>query len=380
MKIDSKLPEVGTTIFTVMSALAAEHQAINLAQGFPNFDPPSDLLELLKDSILGQHHQYAPMAGLMSLRESIAEKFQITHNKHVNPETEICITSGASEALFSAIQAFIKSGDEVVCIEPCYDLYKPAIKSAGGVYIPYVCEAPDFNIDWTYVQSLFTSRTRMIIINSPNNPSGKTFSKEDLDQLSKITADTNIIVLSDEVYEHITFDGNKHNCTFAHDVLKTRTISAFSFGKTYHCTGWKIGYCLAPKNLMNEFKKIHQFNVFSVPHFPQVALAKYLKNKEVYLSLSSFYEAKRNLFEKAMKDSKFRALPSSGSFFQLYDYSAISDLDDMAFAQNLTIEHGVAGIPVSSFYSTPQDSKLIRFCFAKTDDILLKAADKLKIL
>lgn len=377
MVFNSKLPHINTNIFTIMSSLANEHQAINLAQGFPNFDPPEALLQLTSDALFLSKNQYAPMAGLIELRTSISEMILAKHSININPNTEICITSGASEALFSAIQALVHDGDEVICIEPCYDLYEPVIRLCKGVYIGIPSEGPNFEIDWNLIESKVSDKTKLIIINSPNNPTGQLITKEDLDKLYHIIKNHNILILSDEVYEHLVFDNKKHFSILAHDKLSERSLVVFSFGKTFHCTGWKIGYAVGPENLLFEFKKVHQFNVFCVPHFIQFALAEFLKNPASYNYLGGFYQEKRDLFQSLMSSSKFKALPSQGSFFQLYDYSEITEENDKDFAKRLTIEAGVAGIPISAFYGDEPKKQYIRFCFAKTVDILEQAAEKL---
>lgn len=375
--ITSKLPAVGTTIFTVMSALAREHNAINLSQGFPDFQPDKRLAEAVSNSILAGNNQYAPMAGLMSLREKIASKTEFLYSAKVDPETEITITAGGTQALFTAILSVVKENDEVILFAPAYDSYAPAIELAGGRAIYYDLEAPSFVVDWQKVKKLITQRTRMIIINTPHNPSGKTLNAFDMMQLEKITKGTDIIILSDEVYEHILFDNLEHQSVLRFPKLAERSMVVNSFGKTYHATGWKVGYCIAPKNLTTEFRKVHQFNVFSVNSPAQFAYSEILDHPELYQELSSFYQQKRDFFRNALKASKFKLLDCQGTYFQLVSYKNISDQKDTDFTQWLTREKGVAAIPISVFYRHGIDSKIIRFCFAKENSTLEKAAELL---
>ncbi len=374
--IKSKLPGVGTTIFTIMSALANEYKAINLSQGFPDFDSPPDLIELVNKFMKQGMNQYAPMQGLLSLREQIAIKTKELYGTEYDPETEINITSGATQALYTAITAMIREGDEVIVLEPAYDCYIPAIQLAGGVPVCIPLTGPDFKIDWSIVRKAMTFRTRMILINTPHNPAGTIFSKNDFLELERMTKGTEIIVLSDEVYEHIVFDGHKHESVMNYAGLRERSFIVFSFGKTYHTTGWKIGYCLAPSNLMTEFRKVHQFVVFTSNTPIQYALAEYLKNKN-YLLLPDFFQKKRDYFLKLISGSRFTYTPSAGSYFQLLNFSAITKEKDTAFAKRLTKEFGVASIPVSVFYQKPPEVKLLRFCFAKKEQTLEKAAELL---
>jgi methionine transaminase len=378
MNIKSKLPNVGTTIFTIMSALANEHNAINLSQGFPDFDCPDLLKQLVNKHLEGGKNQYAPMAGVPLLRERLAGKIERMYGHGVNPDTEITITAGATQALFTAITTFIGSGDEVILIEPAYDCYRPAIEVVGGVPIAYELSAPDYKIDWTAVQQLVSDKTRMIIMNTPQNPIGKTLKETDLMALEKLTSGSDILVLSDEVYEHLIYDGAEHQSVLRYPELFKRSLAVYSFGKTFHNTGWKIGYCVAPDYLMKEFRKVHQFNVFSVNSFVQYGIADFLEDPESYLTLPNFYQQKRDFFGEAMIGSRLKPLTSEGTYFQLFDYSEISDELDTDFAKKLTIEHGVAAIPISVFYSSGRQDKMIRLCFAKTEAILERAGELLK--
>ncbi len=374
--IKSKLPGVGTTIFTIMSALANECNAINLSQGFPDFDSPPDLIELVHDYMKKGMNQYAPMQGLLVLRIQLAEKTKALYSVNYDPETEINITSGGTQAIYTAITSMVREGDEVIVLEPAYDCYIPAIQLAGGVPVCIPLIGPDFKIDWSVVRKAMTFRTRMIMINTPHNPAGTVFSKEDFLELERITKGTEIIVLSDEVYEHIIFDGLKHESVMNYEGLRERSFVVFSFGKTYHTTGWKMGYCLAPTNLMAEFRKVHQFVVFTSNTPIQYALADYLKNKS-YLELPAFFQQKRDYFLSLISGSRFTFSPSKGTYFQLLDYSAITKEKDTNFAKRLTKEFGVASIPISVFYQKSPDTKLLRFCFAKKNETLEKAAELL---
>jgi methionine transaminase len=381
MPFQSKLPNVGTTIFTVMSALAEQHGAINLSQGFPNFDTPEALKRLVNKYLKKGMNQYAPMTGLPVLRERLAEKIKFLYQNTINPQTEITITAGGTQGLFTAIAAFVKAGDEVITIEPAYDSYAPSIELVGGVVVPYRLEAPQYQIDWEAFSKLITAKTRMIIINTPNNPTGKILKINDLQQLEKITEGSDILILSDEVYEHLIFDGQTHQSVMRFPKLFQRSIASFSFGKTFHATGWKMGYVVAPETLMHEFRKVHQFNVFSVNTPLQYAIAEYLVDKNNYLHLPDFYQKKRDFFLNVMKNSRFKPLKSEGTYFQLFDYQAISDELDVDFSKRLTTEFGVAAIPVSVFYTNEQkESKIIRLCFAKTEATLAEAAKRLSAI
>ncbi len=374
----SKLPHIGTTIFAVMSALANEHGAINLSQGFPNFDPPQALRDLVMKYMNQGMNQYAPMPGVPALRKVIAEKIHSLYGLEVDPETEITVTSGGTQALFTAIAALIGPGDEAILVEPAYDSYGPAIEVQGGVAVSYELAAPDYRVDWARLEQLVSPRTRMIIVNTPHNPTGKTFTAADLHALEQIAERHDLWVLSDEVYEHLIFDGRKHESVFWYPKLYSRSLAVFSFGKTFHNTGWKMGYCVAPPYLMKEFRKVHQFNVFSANTPIQHALAEFLQRPEEYLGLPAFYQQKRDYFLQAIAGSGLRPIPCEGTYFQLADYSPVSDLPDFEFCQWLTREIGVAAIPVSSFYVHKRDEKVLRFCFGKTEELLERAGEKLR--
>jgi methionine aminotransferase len=373
--IKSKLPKVGTTIFTVMSQLANETKAINLSQGFPDFESSDELINLVTEAMKKGLNQYAPMAGVFELREQISQKIEKLHGAKYHPESEITVTAGATQAIYTAIAATITEGDEVIIFTPAYDCYEPAIELNGGKTVFIQMHAPNYKIDWEDVKKMINQRTKMIIINTPHNPTGTILQEKDMLALEKIVADTDIIVLSDEVYEHIVFDDKKHQSASKFPHLMERSFIVSSFGKTFHNTGWKMGYCVAPKNLMKEFRKAHQFIVFSVNTPMQYALAEYLKNEDNYISLNGFYQQKRDFFVNLIKDSKFDILPSKGTYFQLLSYKGISDEKDTDFAVRLTKEYGVASIPVSVFYQKNIDDKILRFCFAKEEETLIKAAE-----
>jgi len=375
--ISSKLPNAGTTIFSIMSGLTNETGAINLSQGFPNFQVSPALIELVNDAMKSGNNQYAPMQGLLPLRERISEKIALMYGGNYHPDSEITITAGATQAINTALLATIHPGDEVIIFEPAYDSYAPSVELAGGKVIPITLLPPTYQIPWNEVKEKISNKTKMIMINSPHNPSGSILSKSDIEELDTITKNTNIIILSDEVYEHIIFDGKQHESIAKYPTLRDRSLLIYSFGKTFHATGWKMGYCVGSAYLMVEFRKVHQFQVFSANTPLQVALATYLKNPDNYSGLESFYQRKRNLFQSLVKDSNFKFLNCSGSYFQLLDFSKITDEKDTDFAKRLTIEHGVASIPLSVFYTDKIDNKLLRFCFAKDDDTLKRAADKL---
>jgi len=378
LQIQSKLPNVGTTIFTVMSALANKHRAINLSQGFPNFDCPDRLKKLVAHYMDEGFNQYAPMAGVPVLRKRLSEKIERIYGTAIHPDTEITLTAGATQALFTAISTFVKPGDEVVLIEPAYDCYRPAVELNGGIPVAYELSAPDYSIDWQLLRKRITIKTRMIVINNPQNPTGKIFKKEDLEELQALTSGTDILILSDEVYEHLVYDGLAHQSIFRFPQLLERSLVTFSFGKTFHNTGWKMGYCAAPNYLMKEFRKVHQFNVFSVNTPIQHALAEFLENPEEYLGLNAFYQRKRDFFLEVMKGSRLKPVDCEGTYFQLFDYQTISNEKDTEFANRMTIEFGVAAIPVSAFFSSGKDEKMIRLCFAKTEDLLEKAGKLLR--
>jgi methionine aminotransferase len=372
--ITSKLPNVGTTIFTVMSRLAVEHNAINLSQGFPDFDCTPELRALFCKYINSGLNQYPPMAGIIGLREAIAEKMQSLYGATYDPEHEVTVTPGATYAIFTAVSAFVHPGDEVILFEPAYDSYGPAVEVNGGKPVYVQMRYPDYSIDWEAVKSAITSKTRMMILNTPNNPTASVFSAEDLRVLEGLLHDTDIIVASDEVYEHLVFDGHQHQSVARFPGLAERSFVVNSFGKTYAVTGWKMGYALAPKNLMLEFRKVHQFNAFVSNGPVQYAFADYMKNKDAYLSLAAFYQRKRDFFLEGLKGSRFKPLPSRGTFFQNLAYDAISDEADTDLAVRLTKEHGIASIPVSVFYRKPPAHKVLRFCFAKSEETLARGA------
>lgn len=378
--IDSKLPRVGTTIFTVMSKLAADNNAINLSQGFPDFPSDEVLIDLVSKYMRKGYNQYAPMQGVPVLREAISKKLEKLYSAKYNPETEITITAGATQAIYTAISAIIKEGDEVIIFTPAYDCYAPAIELNGGKPVYIQLNAKDYSIDWMQVQKMLTRKTKMIIINTPHNPTGSVLSAQDLQRLEKLTKESNIVVLSDEVYEHIIFDKMEHQSVARFPTLAERSFAIFSFGKTFHNTGWKLGYCVGPANLMVEFNKVHQFNVFCCNTPIQYALAEYMENEDTYNGLPAFYQAKRDVFAEGIKNSKFKLLSCAGTYFQLLDYSAISKEKDTDFAVWLTEQHGVASIPLSPFYSSDPDTHVIRFCFAKENDTIVKATEVLSSL
>jgi methionine aminotransferase len=373
----SKLPDVGTTIFALMSGLANETGAINLSQGFPNFPASEKLIALVNEQMKKGMNQYAPMQGIMPLRELLCEKASRLYGALYAPDTEITVTSGGTQALYTAIAALVREGDEVIIIEPAYDSYAPAIRVHGGIVKAARIKSPDFNIDWKEVQSLVSPRTRMIMINTPHNPTGSVMTAGDMKELEGITEGTEIIIVSDEVYEHIIFDNLRHESVMRYPRLAERSFVIYSFGKTYHATGWKLGYCFAPANLMAEFRKVHQFNVFSSNTPIQYALAEYMRSSNDYLELPEFYRRKRDFFNAAVSQSRFKLTPASGSYFQLLDYSNITDEKDTDFAIRLTREFKVASIPVSVFYTQAPDQHVLRFCFAKTNETLEMAAERL---
>ena len=373
--IKSKLPKVGTTIFSKMSALAATEKALNLSQGFPDFDCSTALTSLVTKAMNSGMNQYAPMPGLISLREQIAQKTEELYTGVYHPETEITVTAGATQAIFTAILATVSEDDEVIVFTPAYDCYEPAIDLVGAKAIHIELQGPEYRIDWEQVKKVISQRTRMIIINTPHNPTGTIMSAQDMQKLEKLLHNTDILVLSDEVYEHIIFDGYDHQSVARFPKLAERSFIVSSFGKTYHTTGWKVGYCLAPTELMKEFRKAHQYNLFSVHTPSQQAYAEYLATSNDHLELKEFYQHKRDLFRDSIKNSRFQLGETAGSYFQLLDYSKISDEQDIAFAERLTKEHKIASIPTSVFYSRKVDEKVLRFCFAKKDETLLQAAE-----
>jgi len=373
--LSSKLPKVGTTIFATMTALAQEHGALNLAQGFPDFACSPKLIERVNHYMNAGLNQYAPMAGVMALREKIAQKTEELYSAVYHPETEVTVTPGATLAIYAAISAVVKEGDEVIILEPAYDCYLPAVELNGGKPVFAELKFPNYQIDWDEVRKLITFKTKMIIINTPHNPTGMTFSALDMQKLQKLTENSDILILSDEVYEHILFDGLEHQSVARYPKLAERSFIISSFGKTYHNTGWKMGYCLAPELLMKEFRKIFQYMVFSVNTPIQYALADFMEDRDEYLKLQSFYQAKRDLFQKAVKGSRWKILPCQGSYFQMLGYEKITHESDQEYARRLVREHKLAAIPPSSFYRKGNDHHVLRFCFAKEDDTLLKAAE-----
>ena len=375
--IKSKLPKTGTTIFSVMTALANEHNAINMAQGFPDFSCSEKLVSLVNTYMQKGLNQYAPMPGIMPLRERIAEKTEALYSAVYNPETEITITPGGTHALYAAISAVVREGDEVIVLEPCYDSYVPAIELNGGRPVFFELKFPDYKVDWNELKRLVSYKTKMIIINTPHNPSGTILSAQDMLKLQKIVDKTEIVILSDEVYEHIIFDGIEHQSVARYPKLAERSIIVSSFGKTYHTTGWKMGYVLAPANLMVEFRKVHQFMAFSTNTPIQYALADFMEDKDAYLQLSAFYQEKRDYFQQLIKGSKFKILPCVGSYFQSLGYSKITQENDSEYAKRLTKEYKIASIPTSSFYHKKVDNHVLRFCFAKSNETLEKAAEKI---
>lgn len=375
--ISSKLPNVGTTIFTVMSALATEYKAVNLGQGFPDYPMSEELTAKVYEAMKQGHNQYAPMPGLIALRQAIADKVQHLYLTAINPDTEITITPGGTYAIYSAFTTILQPGDEVIVFEPAYDSYIPNIEINGAKAIPLPLTYPDYKIDWDLVRSSITIKTKAIIINSPHNPTGSVLDKNDIEELKQIVADTNIFIVSDEVYEHLIFDELQHESMLKYPELFERSFVCFSFGKTYHCTGWKLGYCIAPAAMMKEYRKVHQFNAFTCFTPAQVALAEHLKNKEAYLSLPRFMQQKRDYFIELMKNTKFDLLTTHGSYFVCASYGRISDESDKDLAIRLTKEAGVATIPVSAFYHNGKDDKVLRFCFSKQNRTLQQAVEKL---
>ncbi|NVK43949.1 MAG: pyridoxal phosphate-dependent aminotransferase [Oceanospirillaceae bacterium] len=375
---ETKLPRVGTTIFTEMSQLAAIEGAINLSQGFPDFDAPAALRERVAHHIGQGANQYAPMTGVPALREAIAAKCERLYGHRPCADTEITVTSGATEALFAAIASVVREGDEVILFDPSYDSYEPAIELNGGRAVRLPLNPADFSIDWQRLADAIGPRTRMIVVNTPHNPTGTVLSAEDLERLAALVRDTDILLVGDEVYEHIVFDGRSHQSLLCHEELARRSFVVSSFGKTFHCTGWKVGYCVAPAPLSAEFRKVHQYLTFSTITPVQLALADFLTEApEHYLTLPDFYQAKRDLFDELLASSRFSFTPAAGTYFQLMDYSAISDMPDTEFARWLTREAKVAAIPVSVFCQQPLERRLVRFCFAKGEDTLREAAQRL---
>lgn len=375
MKIKSKQPNLGVTIFATMTGMANEYNAINLSQGFPDFSCHPDLIKMVNSYMQKGNNQYAPMQGIIQLREKLAKKIYETYRAQYNPGTEITITAGATEALFAAISAVVHPGDEVIVFEPWYDAYVPVIQYNHGIPVYIKLEQPDYHINWAKVEKAITPKTRLMIFNSPHNPSGSVLIKNDIDQLIRIVQNTDIVLINDEVYEHIIFDGETHHSFSRYPDLYERSMVISSFGKTYHTTGWKVGYCTAPEQLSVEFQKVHQFLTYAVNTPIQMAYADFLERKDLYLELAAFYQQKRDLFTNLLKKSKFNLLPCKGTYFQLADYSEISNENDLDFCKRLTRELKVAAIPTSAFYHQHDDHKIIRFCFAKQDETLKKAAE-----
>jgi len=373
----SKLPQTGTTIFTVMSALANEVGAINLSQGFPDFDTSPKLIALVNAAMKAGHNQYAPMAGVVALRDRIAEKTEKLYGAVYNPDTEITVTAGGTQAIFTAITATINPNDEVIIFEPAFDCYAPAIKLAGGIVKSLELEPPDYKIPWAMVKRLINNKTRMIILNTPHNPTATILHQDDIDELTAIVKNQDILLLSDEVYEHLIYDGEMHHSLSRYPELRQRSFIVASFGKPFHATGWKVGYCMAPEFLMSEFRKVHQFLVFSVNAPIQYAIADYLKDESTYLSLPAFFQEKRDHFRKGLEQSRFKLLPCSGSYFQSVTFNGITDEKDTDFALRLTKDFGVAAIPTSVFYTRGTDHHVLRFCFAKRQETLDKAVERL---
>jgi len=375
--IQSKLPNVGTTIFTVMSSLAVQHKAINLGQGFPDFPMSEELIALVNEAMKSGQNQYIHMNGYIPLREAIAEKVDFLYRTKINPDAQITITPGGTYALYTALTTILQPGDEVIVFEPAYDSYIPAIEVNGAKALTIDLSFPDYKIDWTVVKNKISERTRAIMINSPHNPTGSVLSKDDIEQLRLIVKDTNIIIISDEVYEHLIFDGKQHESILKYPDLLERSFVCFSFGKVYHCTGWKLGYCISSEYLMKEFRKIHQFNCFTCDTPKQVALSKFLKQRDTYLQLGNFLQLKRDFFQTLMEQTKLKPLPSYGSYFQIYSYKEVSDEPEKDFAIRLTKENGVATIPVSAFYSSEVNNQVLRFCFSKKEATLEAAVERL---
>ncbi|MBS4061969.1 MAG: aminotransferase class I/II-fold pyridoxal phosphate-dependent enzyme [Bacteroidetes bacterium] len=374
-QVFSKLPHAGTSIFAIMSKMAADFKAVNLSQGFPDFPISEKLIARVNHYMKKGFNQYAPMPGVESLRKAIAKKVETTYGVRYSPDTEITVTAGATQALYTAISTFVKDSDEVIIFEPAYDSYAPAVKANGGLVKYAELKAPFFKIDWNSVKRMVSNRTRMIIINSPHNPTGSLLTAEDMQQLEMLTSNTDIIVLSDEVYEHLIFDGIPHQSVCLYPELLSRSFVIGSFGKTFHATGWKTGFVLSPEELTKEFRKLHQFVVFAANTPIQHAIADFIADPENYSGLPSFYQAKRDYFVSGLAQSRFKIIPCYGTYFQLLDYSAISDESEMAFAERLVKENGIAVIPVAPFYHNQLNQQLIRVCFAKTEETLAKATE-----
>ena len=381
LSVTSKLPDVGTSIFTVMSAMATEYKAVNLGQGFPDFDMSHELTSLVSDAMKNGFNQYSPMQGYTPLREALAEKVESLYKTVVSPDTQITITPGGTYAIYTALTTVLQPGDEVIVFEPAYDSYIPNIEVNGAIPVLIDLKFPGYKIDWNIVKQKISGKTRMIMLNSPHNPTGAVLSEDDIQQLRSIVTGTNIIILSDEVYEHLIFDDIAHQSILRYPDLLERSFVCFSFGKVYHCTGWKLGYSISSSSLMKEFRKVHQFNCFSCHTPSQVGLAAFLKNKDAYLSLGSFLQQKRDYFEELMRsETAFTPLPSYGSYFQIYKYDRVSDEADKDFVMRITKEYGIATIPVSAFYKAGTDNKVIRFCFCKKKETIDAAIEKLRLI
>jgi len=376
-QITSKLPNVGTTIFTIMSGLAAKLNAVNLGQGYPDYSMSPELVSLVNEAMKNDYNQYVPMQGYMRLREALAEKSNFLYSADLDPDTQITITPGGTYGIYTAVTAVLQPGDEVIIFQPCYDSYIPNVEINSGVPVLINLKFPEYKIDWNEVKQKISTKTRMIMLNSPHNPTGSVLMEEDIQQLRAIVKDTNIIIVSDEVYEHLIFDGLPHQSMLRYPDLMERSFVCFSFGKTYHCTGWKLGYCISSAEQTKEFRKVHQFNCFSCHSPSQVALASFLKNKDAYLSLGAMMQKKRDLFIGLMKNTRFNLLDSRGSYFICGKYDRISDEKDREFAIRITKEFGVAVIPVSVFYKNETDNKVVRFCFCKKDETLEAAVERL---
>ncbi|MGY0504129.1 pyridoxal phosphate-dependent aminotransferase [Luteimonas sp. e5] len=380
--MQSKLPRVGTNIFSVMSQLALQHDAINLGQGFPDFPAPERLIDALARAMQSGDNQYAPMTGTPALRQAISDKTFECYGHRPDPDTEITVTSGGSEAIFDAVQAVVRAGDEVIVLDPCYDCYEPAIELAGARAVHVPLDARSFAVDWQRVREAIGAKTRMLIYNTPHNPSGAMLDADDMRDLASIVADTGIWLIADEVYEHIVYDGARHESALRHEALRERAFVISSFGKTYHCTGWKVGYAIAPPVLSAELRKVHQYNTFCTFHPAQTAFAEMIREDPAHhRDLGAFYQQKRDRFRQQLETTRLRPLPVAGGYFQLVDYAAVSDLDDAEFSRWLTREHGVAGIPLSPFYAEPPaGQRLLRLCFAKSEATLDAAIERLQKL
>lgn len=372
--MQSKLPNIGTSIFTVMSQLAAKHNAINLGQGFPDFPMSAELIECVNKAMQSGGNQYAHTNGVPLLRERLAEKIKYLYDVNINPETNITITPGGTYAIFCAFSTIIQPGDEVIIFEPAYDSYIPNIVFNGGIVVPIELEFPEYSIPWDKVKTAITPKTKAILVNTPHNPTGRVFTKDDILLLQEIVLSNNLYLISDEVYEHLIYDDKQHETVMKYPDLFARTFVCFSFGKTYHCTGWKLGYCIAPENIMKEYRKVHQFNAFGCDTPKQIAIAEYMTNKEAYLSIGAMYQEKRDYLRGLLDNTKFVRLPSSGSYFESYRYDTISDEPDTVFAERLVREFGIAIVPMSAFYQKSTDHKVIRLCFAKVKQTLDAAA------